>query len=52
MTLARANGQNKAMMSSKEITRKTREFLAIAIFLDLLCTLFGRKNKRLALKLL
>jgi hypothetical protein len=36
MALARANGQNKATMSGKEITRKTRELLAFAIFSYLL----------------
>jgi hypothetical protein len=31
MTLTRTNGQNKAMMSSKGIIRKTRKLIAVAI---------------------
>ena len=31
MALAHANGQNKAMMSSKGITSKTRELLAVVM---------------------
>ena len=45
MTLVRANGQNKAMMSSKGIIRKTRELLTVAI-IDPPFPIFGLQDNR------